>query len=77
MFLQTGSHYDKSLVKSHEQACDYHLVTVGGHLSMPCDNSNVAQSTTYVFNKLKPRRSQFNSSLKQNDTLPLLGESCH
>jgi len=32
MFLQTGSHYDKSLVKSHKQACDYHLVIFGGAL---------------------------------------------
>jgi hypothetical protein len=68
MFPQTGSHYDKSLVKSHEQACDYHLVIVGGHLAMPCDNLNVAQSTVNIFNKLKPRRSHFNSLLKENDT---------
>lgn len=42
---------------------------------MPCDNLKVAQSTINVFNKLKPRISHFNSLLKENDTLPLLGES--
>ena len=77
MFLQTGSHYDKSVVKSYEQACDYHLVIFGGHLAIPCDNLKVAQSTINVFNKLKPRISHFNSLLKENDTLPLLGESLH
>jgi len=70
MFLQTGSHYDKSLVKSHEQACDYHFVIAEGHLTVPCDNLKVVQSTINVFNKLKPRISHFNS-------LQLLGESLH
>jgi len=60
MFLHTGSHYDKSLVKSHEQACNYHLVIVGGHLAMPCDNLKVVQSKINGFNKLRPRISHFN-----------------
>jgi hypothetical protein len=42
MYLQTGSHYEKPLVKSLEQACDYHLVIVEGHLAMPCDNLKAA-----------------------------------
>lgn len=52
MFQETGNHYDKSPVKSHEQARDYHLVIVGGHLTMPCDNLKVAQYTINVFKKL-------------------------
>lgn len=72
-----ATHSDKSLVKSHEQACNYHSVIAGGHLAMPCDNLKLVQSAINVFNKLKPRISHFNSSLKENDTLPLLGESLH